>query len=75
MKVKLDENMPRRIAPLLVHYGHDVATVVGEGLSGSVDEIVAEVAQREGRMLLTLDRAFADLRRYPPGQHAGITAQ
>jgi predicted nuclease of predicted toxin-antitoxin system len=27
---------------------------------------------RESRMLITLDRGFGDIRRYPPGTHAGI---
>lgn len=43
-----------------------------EGLTGVVDEIVGETATREGRVLVTLDRGFGDVRRYPPGSHAGV---
>jgi len=30
------------------------------------------VARSEGRILVTLDRGFADARLYPPGTHPGI---
>lgn len=72
MNRKLDENLPRRVIPLLAGYGHDVVTVLDEGLAGCNDEIIAQSANFEGRMIVTLDRRFADIRRYPPGQHPGI---
>ena len=34
--------------------------------------MVVTTATEEGRLLLTLDRGIGDLRRYPPGDHAGI---
>ena len=72
MKIKVDENLPDQVVPLLHPYGHDVTTVAGEGLSGADDAAVAQAARSEGRMLLTLDRGFADIRSFPPGQHPGI---
>src|SRR5216684_8468506 len=48
MKIKLDENVHRQIAPLLIAYGHDVTTVAGEGLAGTDDASVAAVAKQEG---------------------------
>jgi len=72
VKFKLDENMPRRAATLLSGYGHEVATVADEGLGGSEDPLVAQTAAQEGRMVVTLDRRFADIRLYPPGHHPGI---
>jgi predicted nuclease of predicted toxin-antitoxin system len=69
---KMDENMPRRAVPLLAGYGHDVATVAGEGLGGSDDPLIAQIAAQEGRMVITLDRRFADIRLHPPGHHPGI---
>ena len=72
MKFKLDENMPRRAATLLSGYGHEVATVADESLGGSEDPLVAQTAAQEGRMVVTLDRRFADIRLYPPGHHPGI---
>jgi predicted nuclease of predicted toxin-antitoxin system len=69
---KLDENMPRRAVHVLISRGHDAVTVVDEGLRGSDDPLVARVAAQEGRVIITLDRRFADVRRHPPGQHPGI---
>lgn len=74
MKLKLDENMPTRVAPLLAGRGHDVVTVAQEGQKGAPDPVVAQAAAIEGRLIVTLDRRFADLRRYQPGSHPGIVA-
>jgi hypothetical protein len=37
MKVKLDENIPVRLADELLPLGHDVDTVASEGLTGRPD--------------------------------------
>ena len=52
--------------------GHEVETVLDEELGGAPDRDVLEAAIRESRLLITLDRGFGDIRRYPPGTHAGI---
>lgn len=72
MKVKLDENLPASLAELLRSHGHDVATVRDENLSGASDVRLVKASAAERRVLLTYDREFADVRRYPPGTHAGI---
>ena len=72
MKVKIDENLPARVVSVLESAGHDVDTVVDKGLSGAVDEAVSRTATAAGRLVMTLDRGFGDIRRYPPGSHAGI---
>ena len=41
-------------------------------MGGAVDAKVAEVCQMERRVLITLDTDFADIRAYPPADHAGI---
>ena len=64
--------MPRRVVALLSGYGHEAVTVADEGLGGSDDPLVAQAAAQEGRMVITLDRRFADIRLHPPGQHPGI---
>jgi predicted nuclease of predicted toxin-antitoxin system len=71
VKIKLDENLPRRAAPLLAA-GHEVDSVHDEGLAGADDPTVSEVATSAGRLVITLDRGFGDIQRYPPGSHAGI---
>ncbi len=70
--MKLDENLSRHLVQFLAARGHDVTTVVGEGLGGENDSLVARAAAGEGRMIITLDRRFADIRRYPPGTHPGF---
>ena len=72
MKLKLDENVPRSAADVLVAAGHDVSTVAEENLVGAEDDEVVRVAAGEDRLLVTLDRGLADARARLPGAHAGI---
>ena len=72
MKFKLDENMPADMATYLRESGHEVADLMEEGLAGDDDPLVLAVAMAEGRILLTFDLDFADVRRYAPSTHAGI---
>jgi len=72
MKLKLDENLSRHLKPVLIGYGHDVLTAADEDLLSCPDVEVAARAACEGRILLTLDIEFADLRKYSPGSHPGI---
>ena len=72
MKIKLDENLPRRLAPRLASLGHDVQTPHEEGLAGASDLAIWEAAQREGRFLITQDLDFSDARRFVPGTHRGV---
>jgi predicted nuclease of predicted toxin-antitoxin system len=72
MKIKLDENMPVALAKLLRSSGHDAVTVPEEGLSGMDDPRLLEIAVSEGRLLITFDSDFGDIRHYPIGTHAGI---
>ena len=61
MKFKLDKNMPRDAATRLRDEGHDVETVIDEGLGGEDDPPVLKAATVEGRILLTFDLDFADI--------------
>ena len=72
MKVKLDENIPVRLADDLIRLGHDVDTVASEGMKGKPDADVWKAAQREARYLITQDLDFSDVRRFKPGTHAGL---
>ena len=72
MKLKLDENLSRRAADLIRAAGHDVVTVASEGLQGVADERLFEVCTAESRALVTLDRDFGQVLRYPPAASAGI---
>lgn len=67
MRLKLDENLPARLVPILVELGHDVDTVVREGLKGAKDDDLWPAVQKAERFLITKDLGFSDVRRYPPG--------
>jgi predicted nuclease of predicted toxin-antitoxin system len=43
-----------------------------EKLAGAVDADVYAAAQKENRILITLDLDFADIRTYPPSETQGI---
>ncbi len=73
MRLKLDENLSGPILkPALEALEHDVKTVQDENLSRRPDVDVLDAARKEARLLLTQDRHLIDLKRFPPGSHAGV---
>ena len=72
VKVKLDENLGVRSAAILQEAGCDASTVVGENLCSSSDEALLEVCRRAGRALVTLDKDFSGILRFPPEEYRGI---
>ena len=72
MRIKLDENLSRHLKTALIDVGLEVSTAADENLLGKTDAEVAAAAKSENRMVFTLDVAFVDLRRFPPGDHPGI---
>ena len=72
MKCKLDENLGDLGRDLLTVAGHDVSTVAMQGMSGGSDVSLYEACRAEGRVLITLDRDFGEVLRFPPEDPAGI---
>lgn len=72
MKLKLDENLPAKLAQLLASLGHDTDTVPQEGLAGKPDADIWAAAQTAGRFLITQDLDFSNIRRFAPGTHEGL---
>jgi predicted nuclease of predicted toxin-antitoxin system len=72
LKIKVDENIGRSGVELLRQAGHDVMTVPDQGLSGAADETLFQVCGSEGRTLITLDRDFGQVPRFPPRRSSGI---
>ena len=72
LRFKLDENLPQRVKPALLALGHDVETVLSEGMAGDADPKIIGACVAERRILITLDLDFSDIRIYPPRTHAGI---
>jgi predicted nuclease of predicted toxin-antitoxin system len=71
-RLKIDENLPDVVSKLLQYAGHDAATAREEGLAGAPDDTLLATAKSEGRVLVTLDHDFANVRRYDPAGTAGI---
>ncbi len=72
MRIKTDENIGHRGVELLRDAGHDVMTVREQQLAGATDVAVFDACAFEGRTLVTLDRDFGQVLRFPPKQSAGI---
>ena len=66
MKFKIDENLPLELAEMLRGAHFDADTIFAEGLRGEADSRILDVCQGEGRVLVTLDLDFANIRAYPP---------
>lgn len=72
MKIKIDEDLPKAVAEMVRKQILDTITVVEERLSGTLDPDLWKIIQEEKRFLITGDKAFANIRRYPPGTHSGV---
>jgi predicted nuclease of predicted toxin-antitoxin system len=67
MKFKLDENLPLEIADAFQTLGHEIETVLSEGLAGAPDAEILNHARVEDRILLTMDKGIADVCACPLG--------
>ena len=72
MRFKLDENLSRSVGELFRLAGHDAVTVREQGLQSAPDEEIYAVSARGGRAVVTLDRDFGQVLRFPPESSAGI---
>lgn len=72
LRAKLDENFGVRGEALLRGRGWNVATVDGQDLSSVTDETLIEVCRVEDRVVVSFDKDFADVVRFPPGRYRGI---
>ena len=72
MRFKLDENLPSEAGDLVRARGHEADSVLDERLGGAADPAIAQICQREQRILITLDLDFSDIRHFPPSDYPGI---
>ena len=70
-KLLLDENIGGMVAQELRAHGHNVKSI-GEENAGADDATVLELARREKRILVTLDRDFGRLIVLQSHKHAGV---
>ena len=71
MKVKIDEQLSKLLKAPLQKLGHEVSTVFEQGLSGTLDHDLWPIIQTEEKFLITADKEFGDIRKFPPGSHFG----
>jgi len=64
-EIQARRDLPASSAAILEIAGHDVDTVIGEGLTGALDPEAVAAATAAGRILISLDRGLGDIRRYP----------
>ena len=72
IKIKLDEDLPRLAVHVLRERGYDAENVIDQGMGGWKDPKIWEAIQGESRFLITADKGFANIKKYPPGIHAGV---
>jgi predicted nuclease of predicted toxin-antitoxin system len=72
VRIKVDETIGRSGVEFLRWAGQDVMTVREQALAGAADEVVFQACAAEGRTLITLDRDFGQVPRFPPKLTAGI---
>ncbi|ODS33941.1 MAG: hypothetical protein SCARUB_00914 [Candidatus Scalindua rubra] len=68
MRFLADENLFPPIISYLSKSGHDVKTVQAK----AADDKIVDLALREKRTILTFDKHFGDILRYPPQNLFGI---
>lgn len=72
MKLFLDHCVSRRTVEHLRDLGHDIVTAKELGQERAFDPDVLELATKADRVMVTEDRGFGDVRKYPPGKYQGL---
>lgn len=72
MKFLLDANVAKSVTHQLRALGFDVEHVVELGRGTAHDEEVLALAMKDGRVIITHDRDFGNLIRFPLSQHCGV---
>ena len=68
----IDEDLPRTTASLLKQLNIESMDVHDRGLRGKSDEEVFDYAVKHKATILTADRGFGNIHRFPLGSHSGI---
>jgi len=72
MKFLTDENIAASVVQLLQTHGHEVKVVQHAGLTGAEDDFLIRLAIKEERIIVTHDKDFGDILRYPLKEHSGV---
>ena len=72
MRFVVDENVSRFVIQSLVDAGHDVVSVHDVKLTGAVDDVIIQFGIENNRVIVTHDRDFGGLLRYPARENSGV---
>ena len=72
MKIFANENLFEPVIEFLRSLDHDVISVSDAGLSGISDDEVYRIACEEKRVIITMDKDFTRLFRFPPEKCGGL---
>ena len=72
MKIFANENLFEPIIDYLRSLGNDVLSIRDSGLSGISDDEVFERACKENMVIITMDKDFTRIFRFPPEKCGGI---
>ncbi len=72
MKIFANENLFEPIIDYLRGLGHNVFSIRDAGLSGISDDEVYQRACKEKRIIITMDKDFSRMFRFPPENCGGI---
>jgi predicted nuclease of predicted toxin-antitoxin system len=68
MKFLADENLYIPIVTGLRERGHDVFSIIEQGEIGISDEEIFRMAAKENRVIITMDKHFSNMLRFPSEQ-------
>ena len=68
----LDADLPRSATLLLRSRGYEAADIRDLGLGNASDDTVYRYAVAHSYVLVTADKGFTSVLRFPPGTHPGI---
>lgn len=72
LKFLADENLFPAVIAYLRKSGHDVVAIREAGLFQITDDAIIKIADKEERSVITFDKHFGDILRYPPRNLPGI---
>jgi predicted nuclease of predicted toxin-antitoxin system len=72
LRILADEDMPRPTAGLLQSLGIDAIDLRDAGLKGATDAEVFGYAQKQEMVIISRDKEFGNIVKYPLGTHHGI---
>jgi len=72
VKIFANENLFEPIIDYLRSLGHDVLSIRDAGLSGISDDEAYRRACKENRVIVTMDKDFSRMFRFPPEKCGGI---